>query len=57
VLSGFISLPATVDVLLETPNGAVALAEYVSALRPILLRTTTGARLATDPWAPEAAAA
>jgi phosphoribosyl-dephospho-CoA transferase len=57
VLNEFISLPATVDVLLETPYGAVALAEYVSASRPILLRTTTGGRLATDPWAPEAAAA
>jgi phosphoribosyl-dephospho-CoA transferase len=50
-------LPVTVDVLLETPHGAVALAEYVSAPRPILLRSATGARLTSDPWAPEAAAA
>ena len=57
VLTEFLSLPATVDVLVETPYGAVALAEYVSARRPILLRTATGARLATDPWAPGAAAA
>jgi len=57
VLNEFMSLPATVDVLLETPYGAVSLAEYVSAPRPILLRTATGVRLATDPWAPEAAAA
>jgi phosphoribosyl-dephospho-CoA transferase len=57
VLGEFISLPARVDVLLETPYGAVALAEYVSARRPILLRTATGARQATDPWAPEANAA
>ena len=56
-LTELVSLPVTVDVLLETPYGAVALAEYVSAPRPILLRTTTGGRLATDPWAPEAAAA
>jgi phosphoribosyl-dephospho-CoA transferase len=57
VLAEFISLPVTVDVLLETPYGAVALAEYVSAPRPILLRTATGGRLTSDPWAPGAAAA
>jgi phosphoribosyl-dephospho-CoA transferase len=57
VLSEFLSLPARVDVLLETPYGAVALAEYVSAPRPILLRTATGVRLSSDPWAPAAAAA
>ncbi len=57
VLTEFISLPARVDVLLETPYGAVALAEYLSAPRPILLRTATGVRPSTDPWAPGAAAA
>ena len=57
VLAELISLPVTVDVLLESPYGAVALAEYVSAPRPILLRTAAGGRLTSDPWASAAAAA
>jgi phosphoribosyl-dephospho-CoA transferase len=36
------------DVQLETPAGAVALAEYVRGRPPILLRTGAGARLVDD---------
>ena len=43
-------LSARVDVLLETPLGAVALSEYASGKRAMLLRTPSGARLVADPW-------
>ncbi|MCF8563211.1 malonate decarboxylase holo-ACP synthase [Alicyclobacillus tolerans] len=39
-----------IDVQLETPNGAVSLAEYAREEGPILLRTSEGPRLVTDPW-------
>jgi phosphoribosyl-dephospho-CoA transferase len=39
-----------IDVLLETPNGAVALAEYAKSVGAILLRSPQGPRLARDPW-------
>src|SRR5579863_10423632 len=41
-------LPVRIDVLLEFPHGAVALAEYVAASRPLLLRTREGPRLVHD---------
>jgi len=43
-------LAVRVDVLLEFPHGAVALAEYVAASAPLLLRTSEGPRLVQDPW-------
>ena len=43
-------LSARVDLLLETPLGAVALSEYASGKRVVLLRTHSGAHLVTDPW-------
>jgi phosphoribosyl-dephospho-CoA transferase len=43
-------LSARVDLLLETPLGAVALNEYASGKRAVLLRTPSGARLVADPW-------
>lgn len=43
-------LAVRVDVLLEFPGGAVALAEYVAASAPLLLRTPDGPRLVHDPW-------
>jgi phosphoribosyl-dephospho-CoA transferase len=43
-------LSARVDLLLETPLGAVALSEYASGKRAVLLRTPSGARLVADPW-------
>lgn len=39
------------DLLLETPNGAVALAEYARGAVPVALRGLQGPRLVTDPWA------
>jgi phosphoribosyl-dephospho-CoA transferase len=50
-------LAARADVLLETPAGAVALAEYARARAPYLLRTADGPRLLADPWAPASASA
>ena len=44
-------LPVRVDVQLEVPRGAVALAEYAAARGPLVLRTVDGARLVRDPWA------
>jgi phosphoribosyl-dephospho-CoA transferase len=42
-------LPVRIDVLLETPNGAVALAEYANRAET-LLRSVRGSRLVLDPW-------
>src|SRR5580700_4884551 len=39
-----------VDAQLETPRGAVALAEYASGQRPLLLRQDDGPLLVDDPW-------
>ncbi len=50
-------LAVRVDVLLEAPQGAVALAEYAQARAPYLVRTAEGPRLCADPWAPLTAAA
>jgi phosphoribosyl-dephospho-CoA transferase len=44
------ALPVRIDVLLETPNGAVALAEYANSVGTILLRSPQGPRLSRDPW-------
>ena len=41
---------ARVDVLLETPAGAVSLEEYARGGKQVLLRTVTGPRLVSDPW-------
>jgi phosphoribosyl-dephospho-CoA transferase len=40
-----------IDVQLETPGGAVALAEYAGGAPHVLLRTGNGALLVEDPWA------
>jgi phosphoribosyl-dephospho-CoA transferase len=42
-------LPTRVDVQLDTPAGAVMLAEYTRGGR-VLLRTPEGPRLTCDPW-------
>ncbi|HGM5578791.1 TPA: malonate decarboxylase holo-ACP synthase [Pseudomonas putida] len=39
-----------VDAQLETPLGAVALREWASGARRVLLKSATGARLVSDPW-------
>jgi phosphoribosyl-dephospho-CoA transferase len=44
------ALTVRIDVLLETPNGAVALAEYANSVDMILLRSPQGPRLSRDPW-------
>jgi phosphoribosyl-dephospho-CoA transferase len=44
------ALPVRIDVLLETPNGAVALGEYAKSAGAILLRSPQGPRLSRDPW-------
>jgi phosphoribosyl-dephospho-CoA transferase len=44
------SFAARIDLLLETPYGALALDEYVRARPPYLVRTAGGARRVTDPW-------
>ncbi len=44
------ALTVRIDVLLETPNGAVALAEYARSAGAILLRSPQGPRLSRDPW-------
>jgi phosphoribosyl-dephospho-CoA transferase len=43
--------PSRVDVLLETPAGAVARVEAASGAPLVLLRTGDGARLVPNPWA------
>jgi phosphoribosyl-dephospho-CoA transferase len=44
------SLPVRIDVLLETPNGAVSLAEFSNSVGAMLLRSERGPRLVADPW-------
>jgi phosphoribosyl-dephospho-CoA transferase len=44
------TLKVRIDVLLETPNGAVALAEYAKSAGAILLRSPQGPRWSRDPW-------
>jgi phosphoribosyl-dephospho-CoA transferase len=47
--------PARIDVLLETPQGGVSLADLAVAPKQVLLRTPNGPRLAADPWLVEGA--
>lgn len=39
-----------IDLQLETPNGAVALAEWATGSARVLLKHSDGARLVADPW-------
>ncbi|MGG1662113.1 malonate decarboxylase holo-ACP synthase [Brevibacillus sp. NRS-1366] len=43
-------LPIRIDVQLETPLGAVALAEYARNEKQVLLRTSSGPTLVDTPW-------
>jgi phosphoribosyl-dephospho-CoA transferase len=54
--SEFAQLPVRVDVLIEMPHGAVALADCAGSRALYLLRTSDGARLVND-LQPEAGAA
>jgi phosphoribosyl-dephospho-CoA transferase len=51
LLGELMRLSVRADVLLETPAGAVALAEYSRGRAPYLVRTLDGPRLLADPWA------
>lgn len=42
--------PCRIDLQLETPFGAVALAEWAGASKRVLLRSRHGACLVSDPW-------
>lgn len=46
----FSGSPCRVDAQLETPRGAVALTEYASGQRPLLLKQDDGPVLVDDPW-------
>jgi phosphoribosyl-dephospho-CoA transferase len=46
----FSGSPCRVDAQLETPCGGVALTEYASGQRPLLLRQDDGPVLVDDPW-------
>jgi phosphoribosyl-dephospho-CoA transferase len=48
ILSGS---PCRVDAQLETPRGAISLAEYARGETPLLLRQAGGPVLTSDPWA------
>jgi phosphoribosyl-dephospho-CoA transferase len=43
-------VPCRIDLQLETPNGAVALAEWAAGTRRVLLKHCDGARLVANPW-------
>lgn len=45
-----LSIPAKMDVQLETSKGSIALAEYARELSPVLIRTVYGPRLIKNPW-------
>jgi len=46
----FAELPVRCDVQMETPHGAVALAEWVRGARQTLLKTARGPCLVANPW-------
>ena len=50
ILGRLAQCPVHIDVQLETPAGAVALAEFASARDKVVLRTSTGPLLVDDPW-------
>ncbi|GGE12602.1 hypothetical protein GCM10011571_12520 [Marinithermofilum abyssi] len=50
LVQAFTRLPVRVDGQLETPGGAVSLAEYARGEPPVLFRTRTGPRLVNTPW-------
>jgi phosphoribosyl-dephospho-CoA transferase len=44
------ALPIRIDLQLETPHGAVLLAEFVNGMGVMLLRSAQGPRMVSDPW-------
>jgi len=49
------TLPVRIDLLLETPWGAAALAEYARGVDAILLRSAQGPQLVRNPWSADGA--
>ncbi|WP_412460074.1 malonate decarboxylase holo-ACP synthase [Pseudomonas sp. SC11] len=57
LLGALQAVACRIDVQLETPHGAVALREWASGARQVLLKAASAARLVSDPWSLEEAAA
>ncbi|MGB8601361.1 MAG: malonate decarboxylase holo-ACP synthase [Rhizomicrobium sp.] len=51
IMQAVSQLPVRCDVQLETPGGAITLAEYAFVDGPIALRGSNGPHLVRDPWA------
>lgn len=51
IMQAVAQLPVRCDVQLETPSGAITLAEYAYVDGPIALRGSNGPHLVRDPWA------
>jgi len=47
------SVQCRIDIQLETPQGAIALAEWASSSREVLQKTLSGPRLTATPWSPQ----
>jgi len=56
LLASLSAAPCGVDVQLETPRGAVSLAEYARGEKPYLLRQSSGPGFVCDPWHPDPSA-
>jgi phosphoribosyl-dephospho-CoA transferase len=50
LITVFFGSPCRVDAQLETPRGAISLAEYARGQTPLLLRQNGGPVLVGDPW-------
>lgn len=57
LLQALADQPCRIDLQLETPYGAVALADWAGAARRVLLKRAEGACLVEQPWAVEGAPA
>jgi len=53
LITVFSGSPCRVDAQLETPRGAISLAEYARGRTPLLLRQNGGPVLVGDPWSEE----
>ncbi|HZC36246.1 MAG TPA: malonate decarboxylase holo-ACP synthase, partial [Chthoniobacterales bacterium] len=50
IMTIFSELPCRIDAQLETPRGAISLAEYARGETPLLSRQPSGPALVSDPW-------
>jgi phosphoribosyl-dephospho-CoA transferase len=55
IMTIFSHLRCRVDAQLETPRGAISLAEYARGETPLLSRQSSGPALVSDPWQPPTA--